>query len=160
MTESSCGNICTTKIVKSVTLRPLKRNRLSAYEAQAPIAICSKAFANEIDESAKVDGASHAQIFFKIILPLALPALAVIVLLSFIGTMNEFVLTSVIMGVTGDPNDLTLAVGLQRFIDGQYDQQWGPFAAGALLAAIPVMLLFLFLQKYVVSGLTAGATKG
>jgi arabinogalactan oligomer/maltooligosaccharide transport system permease protein len=114
----------------------------------------------EIDESAKVDGASHAQIFFKIILPLALPALAVIVLLSFIGTMNEFVLTSVIMGVTGDPNDLTLAVGLQRFIDGQYDQQWGPFAAGALLAAIPVMLLFLFLQKYVVSGLTAGATKG
>ncbi|NCX33121.1 MAG: sugar ABC transporter permease, partial [Actinobacteria bacterium] len=54
----------------------------------------------------------------------------------------------------------TLAVGLQRFIDGQYDQQWGPFAAGALLAAIPVMLLFLFLQKYVVSGLTAGATKG
>lgn len=114
----------------------------------------------EIDESAKVDGASHVQIFFKIILPLALPALAVIVLLSFIGTMNEFVLTSVIMGVTGDPNDLTLAVGLQRFIDGQYDQQWGPFAAGALLAAIPVMLLFLFLQKYVVSGLTAGATKG
>ena len=114
----------------------------------------------EIDESAKVDGASHVQIFFKIILPLALPSLAVIVLLSFIGTMNEFVLTSVIMGVSGDPNDLTLAVGLQRLIDGQYDQQWGPFAAGALLAAIPVMVLFLFLQRYIVTGLTAGSTKG
>jgi len=114
----------------------------------------------EIDESAKVDGASHVQIFFKIILPLVVPSLAVIVLLSFIGTMNEFVLSSVILGASGDPNDLTLAVGMQRFIDGQYNQQWGPFAAGALLASLPVMILFLYLQKYVVTGLTAGSTKG
>ena len=114
----------------------------------------------EIDESAKVDGASHVQIFFKIILPLVVPSLAVIVLLSFIGTMNEFVLSSVILGASGDPKDLTLAVGMQRFIDGQYNQQWGPFAAGALLASFPVMVLFLYLQKYVVTGLTAGSTKG
>ena len=114
----------------------------------------------EIDESAKVDGASHVQIFFRIILPLVVPSLAVIVLLSFIGTMNEFVLSSVILGASGDPNDLTLAVGMQRFIDGQYNQQWGPFAAGALLASFPVMILFLYLQKYVVTGLTAGSTKG
>ena len=114
----------------------------------------------EIEESAKVDGASHVQIFFKIILPLVVPSLAVIVLLSFIGTMNEFVLSSVILGASGDPNDLTLAVGMQRFIDGQYNQQWGPFAAGALLASLPVMILFLYLQKYVVTGLTAGSTKG
>ncbi len=114
----------------------------------------------EIDESAKVDGASHVQIFFRIILPLVVPSLAVIVLLSFIGTMNEFVLSSVILGASGDPNDLTIAVGMQRFIDGQYNQQWGPFAAGALLASLPVMILFLYLQKYVVTGLTAGSTKG
>lgn len=113
---------------------------------------------SEIDESAKVDGASHAQIYFRIILPLARPVLAVITLLSFIGTMNEFLITSVILG--GNQNSITLAVGMQQFIDGQYNARWGPFAAGALIASVPVMILFLYLQKHVVSGLTAGANKG
>ena len=112
----------------------------------------------EIDESAKVDGASHAQIYFRIILPLARPVLAVITLLSFIGTMNEFLITSVILG--GNQNAITLAVGMQQYIDGQYNAHWGPFAAGALIASVPVMNLFLYLQKHVVSGLTAGANKG
>ena len=106
---------------------------------------------SEIDESAKIDGASHSQIYFRIILPLARPVLAVIVLLSFIGTMNEFLLTSVILG--GKQNSLTLAVGMQQYIDGQYKQHWGPFTAGALIASVPVVILFMFLQKYVVSGL-------
>jgi len=113
---------------------------------------------SEIDESAKVDGASHAQIYFRIILPLARPVLAVITLLSFIGTMNEFLITSVILG--GNQNAITLAVGMQQYIDGQYNAHWGPFAAGALIASVPVMILFLYLQKHVVSGLTAGANKG
>ena len=113
---------------------------------------------SEIDESAKVDGASHAQIYFRIILPLARPVLAVITLLSFIGTMNEFLITSVILG--GNQNSITLAVGMQQFIDGQYNARWCPFAAGALIASVPVMILFLYLQKHVVSGLTAGANKG
>jgi arabinogalactan oligomer/maltooligosaccharide transport system permease protein len=112
----------------------------------------------EIDESAKVDGASHAQIYFRIILPLARPVLAVITLLSFIGTMNEFLITSVILG--GNQKSLTLAVGMQQYIDGQYSAHWGPFAAGALIASVPVMILFLYLQKHVVAGLTAGANKG
>ena len=112
----------------------------------------------EIDESAKVDGASHAQIYFRIILPLARPVLAVITLLSFIGTMNEFLITSVILG--GNQNAITLAVGMQQYIDGQYNARWGPFAAGALIASVPVMILFMYLQKHVVSGLTAGANKG
>ncbi len=112
----------------------------------------------EIDESAKVDGASHAQIFFRIILPLARPVLAVITLLSFIGTMNEFLITSVILG--GNQNAITLAVGMQQYIDGQYNAHWGPFAAGALIASVPVMILFLYLQKHVISGLTSGANKG
>lgn len=112
----------------------------------------------ELDESAKIDGASHAQTFFQIILPLVRPILAVTFLLSFIGTMNEYVLTQVIIG--GKQNTLTLAIGMQQYISNQYSKNWGPFAAGALIASIPVMALFMFLQKYVITGLTSGSTKG
>ena len=111
----------------------------------------------EIDESAKVDGASHGQIFWGIILPLAAPVLAIVGLLSFIFTLNEFIIASALLQ---SPENLTLAVGLQQFIDQQYAENWGPFAAGALLAAVPVVFLFIALQKFIVSGLTAGSVKG
>ena len=111
----------------------------------------------EIDESAKVDGASHGQIFWGIILPLAAPVLAVVGLLSVIFTINEFVIASALLQ---SPQKLTLAVGLQQFIGEKYSENWGPFAAGALLAAIPVVLLFIFLQKFIVGGLTQGSVKG
>jgi arabinogalactan oligomer/maltooligosaccharide transport system permease protein len=111
----------------------------------------------EIDESAKVDGASHGQIFWGIILPLAAPVLAVVGLLSVIFTINEFVIASALLQ---SPEKLTLAVGLQQFIGEKYSENWGPFAAGALLAAIPVVLLFIFLQKFIVGGLTQGSVKG
>jgi arabinogalactan oligomer/maltooligosaccharide transport system permease protein len=111
----------------------------------------------EIDESAKVDGATHGQVFWGIILPLAVPVLAVVGLLSFIGTINEFIIASALIQT---PETKTLAVGLQGFIANQYSENWGPFAAGALLAAIPVVILFLFLQKFIVGGLTAGSVKG
>jgi arabinogalactan oligomer / maltooligosaccharide transport system permease protein len=111
----------------------------------------------ELDESAKVDGASPAQIYWIIILPLAVPVLAVVMLLSFIGTFNEFVIASVFIQ---DLNDRTLAVGLQQFVGSQYEQNWGPFAAGSLIAAVPMVALFLLLQKYIVGGLTQGAVKG
>jgi arabinogalactan oligomer/maltooligosaccharide transport system permease protein len=111
----------------------------------------------EIDESAKVDGATHGQVFWGIILPLAVPVLAVVGLLSFIGTINEFIIASALIQT---PETKTLAVGLQGFIANEYSENWGPFAAGALLAAIPVVILFLFLQKFIVSGLTAGSVKG
>jgi len=113
---------------------------------------------SEIDESAKIDGASHGQIYVRIILPLALPMLAVVALLSFIGTMNEFILTAVILG--GNQEAITLAVGMRQFIETDFQENWGAFAAGALIATIPVMVLFIWLQKYVVSGLTAGSLKG
>ncbi|NDA41441.1 MAG: sugar ABC transporter permease, partial [Actinobacteria bacterium] len=113
---------------------------------------------SEIDESAKIDGASHGQIYTRIILPLALPMLSVVALLSFIGTMNEFLLTSVILG--GNQRSITLAVGMQQFIETSYRENWGAFSAGALIASVPVMLLFIWLQKFVVSGLTAGSLKG
>lgn len=111
----------------------------------------------EIDESAKVDGASHGQIFWGIILPLAAPVLAVVGLLSVIFTINEFVIASTLLQ---SPEKLTLAVGLQQFIGEKYSENWGPFAAGALLAAIPVVILFIFLQRFIVGGLTQGSVKG
>ncbi|MEA1903401.1 MAG: sugar ABC transporter permease [Actinomycetota bacterium] len=113
----------------------------------------------DLDESAKVDGASHHQVFFRIILPLVAPILAVVFLLSFIFLINDFVLADAVLG-QGSPENYTLSVGLFRFLSDQFNQRWGPFAAGALMAGVPVVILFLFLQRYIVSGLTQGAVKG
>jgi len=111
----------------------------------------------EIDEAARIDGASPMQIYWQIFLPLAAPVLAVVTLLSFIGTFNEFILASLFLT---DMDSRTIAVGLQQFIGGQYSENWGAFAAGSILASIPIVIIFLSLQRYIVSGLTAGATKG
>lgn len=110
----------------------------------------------ELEESALIDGASQAMIFFRIVLPLAKPAVAVTALFSFMTGWNEYVQAATFM----NREDMyTAPVGLRFFVAG-FSQQWGYFAAGAIIAAIPVMLLFMFLQKYLVSGLTAGAVKG
>ena len=108
-----------------------------------------------LDEAAKIDGCTHFQIFYKIILPLATPVLAVIGLLSFITTQAEFLVASVMLG----EDNKTLAVGLSGYVRAGFDNRWGPFAAGSLIGAIPVVLLFLFLQRFIVSGLTSGAVK-
>ncbi len=113
----------------------------------------------DLDESAKVDGATHNQVFFRIVLPLVVPILAVVFLLSFIFLINDYVLASAVLG-QGDSTGFTLAVGLERFLSDQFNLRWGPFAAGALLAGVPVIILFQFLQRYIVSGLTQGAVKG
>ncbi|MDE0546133.1 sugar ABC transporter permease [Microbacterium sp. C7(2022)] len=109
-----------------------------------------------IDEAAKIDGAGHARIFFTIILRLVAPILAVVGLLSFIGTSSEFVLASVMLV---DPEKQTLAVGLYKFISDEFSKNWSVFAAGAVLAAILPVALFLALQRYIVGGLTAGSVK-
>ena len=109
-----------------------------------------------IDEAAKIDGASHARIFFTIILRLVAPILAVVGLLSFIATTNDFVVASVLLI---DPEKQTLAVGLYRLVSNPNYADWSAFSAGAVLAALPVMALFLYLQKYIVGGLTAGSDK-
>ncbi len=111
----------------------------------------------ELDESARVDGATPNQIFWGVILPLAVPVLAVVALISFIFTLNEFVIASAVLQTS---DNYTLVVGLQGFISEQYAKQWGPFTAGVLLAAIPPALLFLALQRFIVQGLTRGAVKG
>ncbi len=113
----------------------------------------------DLDEAAKVDGAGHAQVFFRITLPLAAPVLAVVGLLSFIAALNDFLLANAVLG-QGSPEKLTLAVGLFRLVQNQLDSQWAYFAAGSLIAAIPVVILFQFLQRFLVSGLTSGAVKG
>jgi ABC-type maltose transport system permease subunit len=97
------------------------------------------------------------QVFWLIFLPLAAPVLAVIGVLSFIGTFNEFVLASLFLQ---DVENRTVAVGLQQFVGGQYVDTWGPFAAGSIIASIPLVILFLSMQRFIIGGLTAGATKG
>jgi arabinogalactan oligomer/maltooligosaccharide transport system permease protein len=111
----------------------------------------------ELDEAAKIDGASHAQIFFTIILRLVAPILAVVGLLSFVSSYGEFIIAKVVLQKV---DKFTLAVGLYQWAADERTAPWGLFAAGAVLAAIPVVLLFQFLQKYIVGGLTAGAVKG
>jgi len=111
----------------------------------------------DIDESGMVDGATHFQIFSQLILPLLRPILIVIGILSFIGTYGDFILARILLN---DVNKYTLMVGLQIFTAGQFDQKWGVFAAGALIGALPIMIIYLALQDYIVGGLTTGAVKG
>lgn len=110
----------------------------------------------ELEEAAIMDGASPTTIFFRIILPLAKPAVAVTALFSFMTGWNEFILAATFM----DKETLyTAPVGLRFFVGG-FSQQWGYFSAGSIIVSIPVVALFMYLQKYLVSGLTAGAVKG
>ncbi|MFN7251732.1 MAG: sugar ABC transporter permease [Anaerobacillus sp.] len=111
----------------------------------------------ELDESAKIDGAGHFRIFFQIMLPLAKPILAVVALFNFMGPFMDFILPRIILR---SPDKFTLALGLFNFVNDQFANNFTRFAAGAMLVAIPIALIFLALQRYLVSGLTSGATKG
>ncbi len=111
----------------------------------------------ELDEAAKIDGLSHGQIYWMIILRLAAPILSVVALLSFISTFGEFVIARVVLQ---QEQNWTVAIGLYSWVASQLDANWGQFAAGAIIASVPILVLFLFLQKYIVGGLTAGAVKG
>lgn len=110
----------------------------------------------ELEEAAIMDGASSWQVFIKVILPLARPALAVTALFSFMTAWNEFILAATLLN---DASLFTLPVALQRYV-GEYKVEWGKFAAGALIVSAPVMALFFALQKHLVGGLTAGGVKG
>jgi arabinogalactan oligomer / maltooligosaccharide transport system permease protein len=113
---------------------------------------------HELDESARMDGASHLQTFVRIIMPLVAPILAVTGLLVFISTINEFLLANIFLT---DPEAKTLAVGLfGLMVGGEREANFGLFCAGSLLTAIPTVAVFYFLQRYIVNGLTSGAVKG
>jgi len=111
----------------------------------------------ELDESAKMDGAGHLRIFFQIVMPLATPIIAVIALFSFIAPFGDFILATVLLRTE---SKYTLAVGLYDLVAKQFGAEFTTFAAGAVLIAVPIAILFLSFQKYFVSGLTAGGTKG
>ena len=111
----------------------------------------------ELDEAAKMDGATHTQIYWTIILRLVTPILAVVGLLSFISSFGDFLIAKVVLQRS---ENWTVAVGLYSLAADERTAPWGVFAADAVIAAVPVVLLFLFLQKYIVGGLTAGSVKG
>jgi len=111
----------------------------------------------DIDESAMVEGATDWQIFTRLILPLLRPILVVIGILNYIGTYGEFVLARVLLKSN---EQYTLMVGLQIFSGALFDQRWGVFAAGALIGALPIMIIYLVLQDQIMGGLTQGAVKG
>jgi arabinogalactan oligomer/maltooligosaccharide transport system permease protein len=110
----------------------------------------------ELEEAARMDGASQWVIFSQIVLPLARPALVVTALFSFMTAWNEFILAATFMS---DERAYTLPVVLQSYV-GDFGTEWGRFSAGAILVSVPVMLLFFALQRHLVEGLTAGGVKG
>ena len=109
-----------------------------------------------VEESALVDGATPFQAFLRIVLPLARPILAVVLIIQFITTYSEYVLASILLKGT---EMYTLAVGLRFFIQQAYDRRWGVFSAAAILGALLILAIFLPLQKLIISGLTGGAVK-
>ncbi len=111
----------------------------------------------DIDESAMVDGATHWQTFYMLIFPLVRPVVIVVGLLTFIGVYGEFLLARILL--TSSDN-FTAMLGLYQMQANQFSTNWGVFCAGAILAAVPVVILYLFLQDYIVGGLTAGSVKG
>ena len=111
----------------------------------------------DLDESAKMDGAGHLRIFFQIVMPLAKPIIAVVALFSFVAPFGDFILAKILISSS---DKYTLAVGLYSMVGKQFGAEFTKFAAGSVLIAVPIAILFLFLQKYFVSGLTAGGTKG
>ena len=109
-----------------------------------------------LEEAATIDGASPWQAFYKVILPLAAPALVITALFSFMSAWNEYVVAAVVLQ---DVEMFTMPVGLKLF-QGSMSTQWGLYAAGSLLVSLPVIALFLVLSRYLISGLTLGAVKG
>jgi arabinogalactan oligomer/maltooligosaccharide transport system permease protein len=110
----------------------------------------------DLEEAARIDGASPWRTFWSVMLPLAKPGLAVTALFSFMTAWNEFILASTFMT---EEAAYTLPVLLKSSV-GKYSADWGLFAAGAIVTSLPVMALFYFLQKFLVGGLTAGSVKG
>lgn len=111
----------------------------------------------ELDESARIDGASDWLIFWRIIMPLVRPILAVVGILSFIGTYGDVIISLTLLK---NKDVQTLAIGLNRFVSDDFNANWGVFSAGALIGAIPIVILILTFQRFLVGGLTEGSVKG
>ncbi len=134
-------------LVYSTTAIPFCVFMLKAYFDTLP---------RELEEAVLLDGGTRFDAFFRVALPLGRPALAVTALFSFLTAWNEFILSATFMN---DPLSFTLPVQLQRYV-GDYSTEWGHFAAGAVIVSLPVMALFLALERHLIGGLTNGAVKG
>lgn len=110
-----------------------------------------------LEDAARIDGASHMKVFFGIIVPLSTPMLTYASLMIFNGAFVDFIFADLILRTE---EQRTLAVGLYRMVSQRNSTEFTMFAAGAVLVAVPVTLLFLFLQRFLIEGLTAGASKG
>jgi arabinogalactan oligomer/maltooligosaccharide transport system permease protein len=111
----------------------------------------------DLEEAARIDGCTQLQAFWRILLPLSTPALAITFLFDFMGAWNDYLLARVMLG--NQEEMLTWPLGLQR-LQGQFQTQWGQFAAASILVMIPVVILFLYSSKWLISGLTLGSVKG
>ncbi|MFD2673554.1 sugar ABC transporter permease [Marinicrinis sediminis] len=112
---------------------------------------------SSIIDAAKIDGASHSVIFMRIMLPLSRPLLVFVALTSFSGAFVDFIFANMVLT---DTNKLTLAVGLFKMVKTKFATEFTLFAAGCVLVAVPITLLFIGLQRFLIEGLTAGAEKG
>lgn len=110
-----------------------------------------------LEEAALIDGANRHTIFWKIMMPLATPVIAVITLFHFVIPFGDFILSKTILTTV---DKYTLTVGLFTLVNNQFGKNWTTFTAGALMMAIPIVILYMSMQKYFISGLTGGATKG
>jgi arabinogalactan oligomer/maltooligosaccharide transport system permease protein len=133
-------------IIYSATALPFCIWQLKAYYDTIPLSL---------EEASKIDGCTRWQSFYLVVLPLSLPALAITALFSFMTAWNEYVIAAVVLH---DVDRFTLPLGLKMF-QSNLSTQWGLYAAGALLVSIPVVLLFLALSRYLVSGLRSGGVK-
>jgi maltose/maltodextrin transport system permease protein len=110
----------------------------------------------EIEEAARVDGATPWQAFVRVLLPMAIPILVVVWLLAFIGAIIEYPVASILLT---EQNQLTLAAGSKLFLH-EHNYHWGDFAAAAILSGLPITIVFLLAQRWMISGLAAGGVKG
>ena len=135
-------------IAYSVTAVPFSIWILKGYYDTIPI---------DLEEAARIDGCSEFQAFWKVLLPLSLPALAIVFLFNFLAAWGEYFMASVLIGSREDL--LTWTLGIQRF-QAQFQTQWADLCAASILISVPVVFLFVYSSKYLVSGLTLGGVKG
>jgi arabinogalactan oligomer/maltooligosaccharide transport system permease protein len=135
-------------IAYAVTSVPISIWILKGYYDTVPI---------ELEEAARIDGCSQLEAFVRVLLPLSTPALAIVFLFNFLAAWNEFVLARVLIGSSTEL--FTWPLGILRF-QAQFQTQWGDLAAASVLVSIPIVALFLYSSKWLISGVTLGGVKG